>query len=242
MSEALVILSGGQDSTTCVAVAKNKFDGIHTITFDYGQRHKVELESAEAISQMTGALTHEVIQLGPVLAGDSPLISKNELGKYDSASDLPDGVEPTFIPGRNILFLTIASNRAYCLGVKDIFTGVCQEDFAGYWDCRQVFIDAMQIAISQGIAGSDSHFKIHTPLMDLNKAQSVLLAKDELKDEFESVMAKTHTCYDGIRGGCGKCHACHLRDRGFKEAGIDDPLWEMANAECQSNTPIQPRS
>ena len=225
--KALVILSGGQDSTTCAAIAANEFDEVHTLTFDYGQRHAIELKSAEAVSKMIGAASHEVVTLGPVLKGTSPLISDNELGTYDSAEDLPGGVEPTFVPGRNILFLTIASNRAYCVGASTLFIGVCQEDFGGYWDCRQSFIDCMEKAISQGIHGNDHGFNIETPLMDLSKKESVLLAKDVMGDQFNDLLKETHTCYAGERGGCGECHACILRDRGFKEAGIDDPLWEV---------------
>ncbi len=225
--KALVIFSGGQDSTTCLAVAKAHYKEVHAITFDYGQRHEVEITCSEKIVKVMDIASHEVIKLGKILKGTSPLISDNKLGKYDSPEELPTGVEPTFVAGRNILFLTIASNRAHVLGITDIFTGVCQEDFAGYWDCRQDFIDEMQKAISQGIHGNNDEFTIHTPLMDLTKAESVELADRYLKDNFKAIMGMTHTCYDGTFGGCGKCHACVLRDRGFEEAGIDDPLWQI---------------
>ncbi|GAX43013.1 hypothetical protein NIES4075_40220 [Tolypothrix sp. NIES-4075] len=225
--KALVVLSGGQDSTTCAAVACQEFDEVHAITFNYQQRHLIELESAIAIAKALGLASHEIIDLGPVLKGTSPLVSDNSLGEYNSPEELPTGVEPTFIPGRNILFLTIASNRAACLNTKDIFIGVCQADFAGYWDCRQSFIDAMSVALSEGIYGNRDAFTTHTPLMDLTKAESVKLALDVLKERFESVMELTHTCYAGVKGGCGKCHACILRDRGFKEAGAEDPIWKF---------------
>jgi 7-cyano-7-deazaguanine synthase len=225
--KALLILSGGQDSTTCAAVAVGQFDQVHAVTFDYQQRHAIELESAIAVAKAFNMASHEIITLGPVLKGTSPLVSDSPLGQYGSASELPTGVEPTFIPGRNILFLTIASNRAACLNIKDIFIGVCEADFAGYWDCRQHFIDAMSVALSEGIHGNQDAFKIHTPLMYLTKAQSVKLAVDLLGDRFESIMELTHTCYAGVKGGCGQCHACILRDRGFKVAGFDDPIWKF---------------
>lgn len=225
--KALLVLSGGQDSTTCAAVACKEFDEIHAVTFNYQQRHAIELESAIAVAKGFGMASHEMIELGPVLKGTSPLVSDNPLGEYSSAAELPTGVEPTFVPARNILFLTIASNRAACLNIKDIFIGVCEADFAGYWDCRQNFIDAMSVALSEGIHGNQDAFKIHTPLMYLTKAESVKLAADVLGDRFESIMELTHTCYAGVKGGCGKCHACILRDRGFKEAGIDDPIWKF---------------
>lgn len=225
MSKALVILSGGQDSTTCLAVAKQRFTEVHAVTFEYGQKHAIELESARRVAELMGVASHEVIALGRILAGTSPLVSDTPLGKYDSPDELPGGVEPTFVPGRNLLFLTLAANRAAVFGITDLFTGLCEEDFGGYFDCRKVFVDAMATALGEGIWGTPDAFTIHTPLMHLNKADSVRLAVDVLGDQFEAVMGETHTCYDGVKGGCGKCHACHLRDRGFKDAGIDDPIW-----------------
>lgn len=227
MSKALVILSGGQDSTTCAAIAAQSHDEVHAITFNYGQRHITEIQSAIAVAKSLGCASHEIIDLGAnVLKGTSPLISGNKLGKYESAKELPEGVEPTFVYGRNILFLTIAGNRAACLDVDHIYIGVCEADFAGYWDCRQSFIDKMQSALNDGIFGQDK-LTLQTPLMNLTKAESVKLAKEVLGDRFESVFELTHTCYDGVKGGCGKCHACILRDKGFKEADIDDPIWKF---------------
>lgn len=225
MSKALVILSGGQDSTTCAAIACQQFDEVHAVTFGYGQRHSIEIAAAQEVSLALGIRHHEFIHLGPVLKGTSPLISQEALGQYDNASELPGGVEPTFVPGRNLLFMTLAANRAAVLGIKDIFTGLCEEDFGGYYDCRQVFVDAMSKAMGEGIWGQPDAFTVHTPLMRLNKADSVRLAVEVLGDRFDEVFALTHTCYAGIKGGCGKCHACHLRDRGFRDAGIDDPIW-----------------
>lgn len=225
MSKALVILSGGQDSTTCLAVAKQRFDEVHAVTFEYRQKHSIELEAARSVAKLMGVASHEIIPLGRVLKGTSPLVSDTPLGKYDHPDDLPGGIEPTFVPGRNLLFLTLAANRAAVLGISDLFTGLCEEDFGGYPDCRQTFVDAMATALSEGIWGSRDAFSIHTPLMRLSKADSVRLAIDALGDQFEAVMGATHTCYDGVKGGCGKCHACHLRDRGFREAGVADPIW-----------------
>ena len=226
-SKALCVLSGGQDSTTCAAIACQQYDRVHAITFDYGQRHAIELESARAIASALNLFSHEIIQLGPVLKGTSPLVSDTPLGQYNSTEELPGGVEPTFIPGRNILFLTIAANRAAVLGIKDIFMGVCEADFAGYYDCRQVFVDAMAVAIGEGVWGNSTAFTIHTPLMQLTKAESVNLAVEVLGDRFESIFELTHTCYAGVKGGCGKCHACLIRDRGFTIAGVPDPIWKF---------------
>jgi 7-cyano-7-deazaguanine synthase len=224
-SKALIILSGGQDSTTCAAIALQQFQEVHAVTFDYQQRHLIELESATAVAKAL-SLKHEVSAIGSILKGTSPLVSDAPLEEYASVDELPGGVESTFIPGRNVLFLTLAANRAFCLGIRDIFIGVCETDFAGYWDCRQSFVSAMAIALGEGFYGQPNAFRIHTPLMNLTKAQSVHLAQDVLSDRFEEVMSLTHTCYAGVKGGCGKCHACLLRDRGFREAGIDDPIWK----------------
>jgi 7-cyano-7-deazaguanine synthase len=218
---------GGQDSTTCAAIACQAFDQVHAITFDYQQRHAIELQSAIAVAQALNLASHEICSIGPILKGTSPLVSDQSLGQYHSAAELPGGVEPTFIPGRNILFLTLAANRAAGLGLQDIFIGVCEADFAGYWDCRQRFIDAMAIALGEGVYGQPEAFKLHTPLMSLTKAESVHLAQTVLGDRFTPVMALTHTCYAGVKGGCGQCHACILRDRGFHEAGIADPIWQF---------------
>jgi len=227
MSKALIVLSGGQDSTTCAVIAKQQFDEVFAVTFNYGQKHLTEVQSAIKIADFL-SIPLEIIDLGSsILKGSSPLISSSALGLYDSPEELPSGVEPTFISGRNTLFLTVAANRADCLGITDIFTGVCQADFAGYWDCRQVFIDKIQTALNEGFYGEEK-FKIHTPLMDLTKAESVQLAHEILgAEKFNELFSLTHTCYAGQKGGCGKCHACILRDKGFTEAGIADPIWQF---------------
>jgi 7-cyano-7-deazaguanine synthase len=226
-NDSLVVLSGGQDSTTCAAIAVQESRNVHAITFNYGQRHAVEIASARAVASALNLASHEVIDVGPILKSTSPLVSDNTLGQYASEVELPGGVEPTFVPGRNPLFLTIAANRATALGIQDIYTGLCEEDFGGYFDCRQSFVDYFNQMIGEAIAGEPNHFTIHTPLMRLSKARSVTLAQKALGDDFERVMGLTHTCYAGVVGGCGKCHACILRDRGFAQAGVKDPLWAL---------------
>jgi 7-cyano-7-deazaguanine synthase len=222
----LVVLSGGQDSATCLAVARKECDEVFSITFDYGQKHKIEIYSAVNIARELDC-PNEIIPLGDsILRSTSPLVSGARLDLYDGPNDLPNGIEQTFVPARNSLFLTIASNRAVWHNATQIYTGVCQEDYGGYPDCRHVFIVSMEAALNQGI-GRDPWIKIETPLMFLTKGQIVQLGKQLLKDKFDKVMSLTHTCYAGVRGGCGYCHACILRDRGFSDAGIDDPLWKI---------------
>lgn len=226
MKKGLVIFSGGQDSTTVLGVAQKECDEVVLLSFNYGQRHSIENNSALNIAGYFGH-DFELLKLPDnILKGTSPLLKDGDkLGKYNSVDELPGGVEPTFVPARNILFLTIASNRAYCLGVTDIYLGVCEEDFGGYWDCRNDFIQKMSIALSQGLYGNNSSINIHTPLMYKSKKDTVLLANEVFGNKFYEVFSMTHTCYDGVKYGCGQCHACILRDRGFKEAGIDDPHW-----------------
>lgn len=235
MTKALVVLSGGQDSTTCLYWAKNQgcFDEIHAVTFNYNQRHKRELEAAALIAERAGVASHEIVDLGPVLKGMSPLVSERELEQYADFDSLPGGLEKTFVPMRNQLFLTIAANRAYVRGCRTLVTGVCQEDFGGYPDCRRVFIDAIQLACNEGTFtgrdGAVGPLDIQTPLMDLTKAESVDMAA-RLPDCFEA-LAYSHTSYDGAYPPTGHDHATLLRAKGFFEAGMPDPLVLRAASE-----------
>ena len=226
--KGLVILSGGQDSTTVALFARSECKELHGITYDYGQKHKTEINSAKRIAKFLKFKTHVIIKIPNILKSTSPLINKKKkLEKYDSYNEIIKGIEQTFIPSRNILFLTIASNQAVLIECKTIYMGVCEEDYGGYPDCRRIFIDSMENSLGLGISGSKKYIKIKTPLMKLTKMESIKIAIKKCKnmEEFNKIFKETHTCYDGIKGGCGKCHACMLRDRGFKEAGINDPIW-----------------
>ncbi len=218
---ALVVLSGGQDSTTCLYWAKKKFSSIKTITFNYNQRHNIEIDQARIVAGDLG-VDWDMIYI-PVLRGTSPLTdSEREVKKYAAVEDLPsEGIEDTFVPGRNALFLTLAANYASALHIKNIVTGVSETDYANYPDCRRVFIDSMEQALSLGLTGKREEINIFTPLMFLNKKETVVLAKEL---GCIAAMKDTHTCYEGKRPACGHCHACLLRLRGFEEAGIKDPL------------------
>ena len=227
---AVVLLSGGQDSTTCLYWALKRWKKVTALTIVYGQRHVVEVDAAKKIAEDAG-VPHEILELPKLLKGTSPLVNDNEeVGQYESAEDLPGGIEPTFVPCRNILFLTIAANRAACLGYSNIITGVCEEDYGGYPDCRSDFIGRMEDALVAGIWGaeSDKNIMVHTPLMWLTKKASVDLAIS-LPGCMEA-LAYSHTCYNGSVPPCGKCHACLLRAKGFSDAGVADPLVERLAA------------
>lgn len=228
--KALLVLSGGQDSTTCLFWALQQGYEVHAVTFDYNQRHRIEIDAARLVAKMGGVVTHEVIELGPILKGTSPLVSNNDLEQYADHHSLPGGLEKTFVPMRNQLFLTIAANRAFVLGIDTLITGVCQEDFGGYPDCRRVFIDALSLACTLGtFTGEDGvigPLTILTPLMYLTKAESVHLAWDLTQEGFNAygALAFSHTAYDGQYPPVGHDHATLLRAKGFEEADIPDPL------------------
>lgn len=226
-SRAMVVLSGGQDSTTCLYWARKLYREVHAVTFDYGQRHYREVQAATQIADMAGlpAGTHHVVKLGPILKGTSPLVSDEKLEQYKDHASLPGGLEKTFVPMRNQLFLTVAANRAFVEGINVIVTGVCQEDFGGYPDCRRTFINALQKASSLGTFNSVAEslpLKIETPLMYLTKAKSVKLAM-KLPGCY-AALAYSHTSYDGAYPPTGKDHATLLRAKGFEEANVPDPL------------------
>jgi 7-cyano-7-deazaguanine synthase len=215
---ALVLLSGGQDSTTCLYWAIHEFgvDAVAAISFDYGQRHRIELQCAEAIAAGAG-VRHTCLPIDTfaALGGDALTDSGVEVARNpDSDSGLPN----TFVPGRNIVFLTFAAAYAWQRGIGDIVTGVAQTDYSGYPDCREQTIQSLQQTLRLGM---ESDVRIHTPLMHLSKRQTV-----ELAQELGALpaMALTHTCYNGTRPPCGECPACMLRAKGFAEAGIEDPL------------------
>lgn len=241
-TKCLVVLSGGQDSTSCLAWAKNVFDEVHAISFSYGQRHSIELESAQRVATILGANSFEVIELPDnVLAGTSPLVSGSNLEQYADAEALPDGVEKTFVPCRNQMFLTIAANRAFVLGCTNIVTGVCQADYGGYPDCRQDFIDSVENTLNLGtFTGEDwlvGNVKIHTPLMNLTKAQSIGFA---IANDAMLALAYSHTAYDGLYPPKGKDHASLLRAKGFEEFGAPDPLVVRAWREGLMDLPDTP--
>lgn len=248
----LVILSGGQDSTTCLFWAMQHYEKVHAITFDYGQRHKRELEAAEKVFDLASVqshqqvVSHEYIVVGNVLRGTSPLVSRSELEQYKDMHSLPGGLEKTFVPGRNLLFLTLAANYAYSLGCTTVVIGVCEEDFGGYPDCRQVFIDSAQDTIREGLGyiaedgtrDAFCDFCIETPLMHLTKAQTVRMAA-ELPGCWDA-LAYTHTAYDGAYPPTGQDHATLLRAKGFLEAGMPDPLVMRAWQEGLMELPNTP--
>lgn len=242
--KALVVLSGGQDSTTCLywAVAAYGRENVTAITFDYGQRHAGrELNAATIVAKMAGVKQYEIVVGDKILQGTSPLTDPSQpLETYDNFADMEriigNRVEKTFVPMRNALFLTIAANRAVVDGCGVIVTGVCQQDNANYPDCRAEFIVAQEQAINAALGRED--VRIVTPLMFLTKAQSIALAQ-QLPGCMDA-LAYSHTAYDGNYPPTSKDHASVLRAQGFLEAGIPDPLVVRAWREGLMSLPETP--
>ena len=227
--KCLVILSGGQDSTTCLFLAKMQFDEVHAITFDYGQRHRIEIDAAKRVAELAGIASHEIVVVPDILKSTSPLVSDNELERYSTFSEM-DGIigsrrEDTFVPMRNALFLTIAANRAEALGIKVLVTGVCAMDNANYDDCREVFINATEKYINTAL-GHDHRgtnpIVIYAPLLYKTKAETVQISY-EMPDCWRA-MEYTHTSYDGKYPPTDMNHSNVLRAKGFEDAGLPDPL------------------
>ena len=221
---ALVLFSGGQDSTTCLALALSKYERVETVAFDYRQRHSVELEARlNVLAQIKLQFPHWAHKLG-----EDHLLDLAVLGQVSETSLTRDmvfqmeegGLPNTFVPGRNLLFLTLAAALAYRRGLAVIVTGVCETDYSGYPDCRDDSMKAMQLALSLGM---DKRFLIETPLMWIDKAETWRLAQQLGRQPLvDLIVEHTHTCYLGDRShrqdwgyGCGTCPACDLRAKGF---------------------------
>lgn len=213
---ALVLLSGGQDSTTCLHWALKEFNGVTTIGFDYGQRHRVELEYARSNAEAAG-VAFRVMDVRGLLA---PSSLTDDQGQHNDTSHINPELPASFTAGRNLLFLTIAASVAAGLGISDIVTGVCQTDYSGFPDCRRSTMDAMQLALSLGLGLGD--VRVHTPLMYLSKAETWKLAAD--LGILETIINKTMTDYNGNTTpnewgmGVEDNPASKLRAAGYKEA------------------------
>src|SRR5690606_4825803 len=185
---------------TCLYIAKEMGFELYAVTFDYGQRHKIELEAARKVGQMAGVVSHEFIQLGDhILKSTSPLVSSEELEQYEGPDSLPgSGIEKTFVPMRNQLFMTIASNRAIAIGARHVFTGVCQQDYGGYPDCRARFVSSLERATNLSLEDdpyAEKRIIFYTPLMYMTKAQTIRRAL-EIPGCY-AALAYSHTAYDG---------------------------------------------
>jgi 7-cyano-7-deazaguanine synthase len=221
---AVVLLSGGLDSTTVLAIAKSRGFTPYALSFRYGQRHAVELVSAQRVAEAQGVARHVVADIDLRVFGGSALTSDIEVPKHDAVTDLTnDDIPSTYVPARNTIFLSFALAYAETVGAQDIFLGVNALDYSGYPDCRPEYIAAFQImanlATKAGVGGAG--LTIHTPLIDMTKADIVRTGSALGVD-----YGLTSSCYDPSKTGqpCGRCDSCLLRLKGFEEAGLRDPL------------------
>jgi len=221
--KAVALLSGGLDSTTTVAIAKSQGFDVYAITFDYGQRHDIEIKSAQLVAEKLGVAEHIITQIDMRSIGGSALTSDIAVPKGRTTEEMEQGIPVTYVPARNTIFLSFALAWAEVLGANDIFVGVNAIDYSGYPDCRPEYIEAYQrmarLATKAGVE-DNKQLTIHTPLIQLSKAQIIQKGL-----ELGVVYAMTVSCYDPTTDGkaCGRCDACILRLRGFEENGVTDP-------------------
>jgi len=222
LKKAVCLLSGGLDSATCLAYARREGFECYALSFDYGQRHRVELDAAVRVAACLGAPRHIVAKISLDALGGSGLTAPIAVPKARSLEEIAHGIPVTYVPARNTIFLSFALAWAEVLESADIFIGVNALDYSGYPDCRPEFIEAYErmanLATKAGVGGR-THLKIHTPLIQLTKAGIVKLAH-----ELDLDFSLTHSCYDPDSSGrpCGQCDSCILRRKGFEEAGIED--------------------
>ena len=221
---AIVLSSGGLDSTTCLAIAKHtNYLPLYSLSFDYGQRHRFELDAARRIAERFGVAEHRVIRIDLRQFGNSALTDEIAVPKDRDEKTMAGDIPITYVPARNTIFLSYALAWAEVLGVRDVFIGVNAIDYSGYPDCRPEFIAAFEkmanLATKMTTAGG-TPFTIHTPLIHLTKAQIIRRGIDLRLD-----YSMTHSCYDPDERGraCGRCDSCLLRKKGFAEAGLPDP-------------------
>ena len=222
--KAVVLLSGGMDSTTTLAIAQSERFDLYALTFRYGQRHAIEIEAARKIAERYGVSKHIILDVGLDQFGGSALTDDIEVPKDRTQEQMSGDIPVTYVPARNTLFLSYALAWAEVLGANDIFIGVNALDYSGYPDCRPEFIEAFErmaaLATKAGVEGKQ-RIKIHTPLIHLTKAQ-IIQKGIELNVDY----SLTRTCYDPAPDGtaCGSCDACRLRLKGFAESKLDDPI------------------
>ena len=220
--KAVILLSGGIDSATTLAIAKDSGYETRAISFRYGQKHIFEIEAAKKIAEEIGVKQHLIMDIDLSFFGGSALTDDIPVPKREKVEDIGRSIPVTYVPARNIIFLSLALGWAEVLGLTDIFIGVNAIDYSGYPDCRAEFIESFEIAVNLGTKSGveGNRIEIHTPLISLTKAE-IIKKGIELGVDY----SLTHSCYDPDVNGhaCGKCDSCLLRKKGFKDAGVKDP-------------------
>jgi len=223
MKRAVVLLSGGIDSTTTLAIARAEGYEVYALSFEYGQRHQIETQAAQRVARSLGAKEHRIAKIDLRVFGGSALTDDVDVPKQRSETEIADGIPITYVPARNTIFLAYALAWAEVISANDIFIGVNAIDYSGYPDCRAEFIEAFEslasLATKAGV--ENRRFHIHTPLIKFSKAEIIRKAV-----QFGVDLSLTHSCYDPSPKGfaCGECDSCLLRLKGFREAGLKDPI------------------
>ena len=223
MKRAVVLLSGGIDSTTTLAIARAEGYEIYALSFEYGQRHQIETQAAQRVARSLGAKEHRIAKIDLRVFGGSALTDDVDVPKQRSETEIADGIPITYVPARNTIFLAYALAWAEVISANDIFIGVNAIDYSGYPDCRAEFIEAFEslasLATKAGV--ENRRFHIHTPLIKFSKAEIIRKAVELGVD-----LSLTHSCYDPSPKGfaCGECDSCLLRLKGFREAELKDPI------------------
>jgi len=223
MKRAVVLLSGGLDSTTTLATAIAEGYETYALSFDYGQRHKIEIDAARRIAKALGTKEHRIAKIDMRIFGGSALTDEIDVPKKRLETEIDHGIPVTYVPARNTIFLSYALALAETMGAREIFIGANAIDYSGYPDCRPEFIEAFEtlanLATKAGVEGA--RFRIHAPLIKFSKAEIIRKAL-----ELDVDLSLTHSCYDPSSEGfaCGECDSCLLRLKGFREAGIKDPI------------------
>jgi 7-cyano-7-deazaguanine synthase len=223
MKRAVVLLSGGIDSTTTLAIARAEGYEVYVLSFEYGQRHQIETQAAQRVARSLGAKEHRIAKIDLRVFGGSALTDDVDVPKQRSETEIADGIPITYVPARNTIFLAYALAWAEVISANDIFIGVNAIDYSGYPDCRAEFIEAFEslasLATKAGV--ENRRFHIHTPLIKFSKAEIIRKAVELGVD-----LSLTHSCYDPSPKGfaCGECDSCLLRLKGFREAGLKDPI------------------
>ncbi len=238
MKRAIVLLSGGLDSATTLAIAKEEGYEVFALSFRYGQRHQIEIGSAEQIAKSSGVSEHRVIEIDLRGFGGSALTDAIEIPKNRGEDEMASGIPVTYVPARNTIFLSYALAWAEVIGAHDIFIGVNALDYSGYPDCRPEFISQFEklarVATKAGVEGT--RYQIHAPLVEMTKAQ-IIRKGAKLGVQF----SLTTSCYDPTPNGsaCGECDSCLLRRKGFREAGMPDPTRYARHHEAQSRDSVK---
>lgn len=219
MKKAIIVLSGGLDSTTCMGIAKDEGYELYAITFHYGQRHNREVEQAKQVAHFYNVKDHRIVNLAFLKEIGGSALTDNDMAVPKSGEE--EGIPSTYVPARNLIFLSLATAYAEVVGAEAIYTGVSAVDYSGYPDCRPEFIESMSktIQLATKAGTTDASIRIETPLIRLSKSETIRTGI-ELGVPYEL----TTSCYLGDEVACGECDSCRLRLKGFKEAGVRDPV------------------